>query len=69
MDRVKKEDPDILCLQEVKAFETQIPAELRYFLQDYNYIWHAGQRPGYSGVATFGRSHWMYIKWDLILLR
>jgi len=53
LDWVSKEKPDIICLQEVKAFETQIPAELRFFLQDYNYIWHAGQRPWYSGVATF----------------
>lgn len=53
LEWIKTESPDILCLQEVKAFETQIPAELRFFLQDYQYIWHAGQRPGYSGVATF----------------
>lgn len=53
LDWVSKEKPDILCLQEVKAFETQIPVELRFFLQDYQYIWHAGQRPGYAGVATF----------------
>ena len=53
IDRVQQESPDILCLQEVKAFETQLPAELKYALKDYSYIWHAGQRPGYSGVATF----------------
>jgi exodeoxyribonuclease III len=53
LEWVSREKPDILCLQEVKAFETQIPVELRFFLQDYQYIWHAGQRPGYSGVATF----------------
>lgn len=53
IDRVQQESPDVLCLQEVKAFETQIPVELKYALKDYSYVWHAGQRPGYSGVATF----------------
>ena len=50
---VKKEDPDILCLQEVKAFEDQIPKELEYLTQNYNLFWHSWKRPGYSWVAVF----------------
>jgi exodeoxyribonuclease-3 len=42
---VKIENPDILCLQEVKAFETQIPTEIRFGFQDYNYVWHRSERP------------------------
>ncbi len=53
LDWVSRENPDILCLQEVKAFETQLPSEIRFALQDYDYVWHAGQRPGYSGTAIF----------------
>jgi exodeoxyribonuclease III len=53
IDRFRQEDPDILCLQEVKAFEYQIPAELKYLLSEYNYAWHAGSRPWYAWVATF----------------
>lgn len=52
-ERVKKDNPDILCLQETKAFETQIPAELKYMLKDYHYVWHSGTRPGYAGTAIF----------------
>jgi exonuclease III len=37
---VKENDADIICLQEVKAFEIQIPAEIRFHLSDYNYLWH-----------------------------
>lgn len=47
------EKADILCLQEVKAFETQIPAELKYFFWEYDFVWHAGQRPWYAGTAIF----------------
>lgn len=44
--------PDALCLQEVKAREEQLSEEQRARLQ-LPYVWHAAQRPGYSGVATF----------------
>ncbi len=47
------EKPDILCLQEVKAFENQMPSEMKYFLWEYDYIWHAGERPWYAGTAIF----------------
>ncbi|MFZ2151296.1 MAG: exodeoxyribonuclease III [Candidatus Absconditicoccaceae bacterium] len=52
-DRVKKNDRDIICLQETKAFESQLPAEFRYHMADYNRVWHVGTKPGYSGTATF----------------
>lgn len=50
---VKKENPDILCLQEVKAFESQIPSEIKLLMQDYWYVWHSWERPWYSWVAVF----------------
>ena len=50
---VKIENPDILCLQEVKAFETQIPTEIRFGFQDYNYVWHRSERPWYAWTAIF----------------
>ncbi|MDR2540837.1 MAG: endonuclease/exonuclease/phosphatase family protein [Candidatus Peribacteria bacterium] len=51
--RLKTKDPDILCLQEVKAFENQIPPEIRFHLSAYNYLRHHGTRPGYAGTAIF----------------
>jgi len=42
---VKKDNPDILCLQEVKSFETQLPPDFRYHMQDYNRVRHAGEKP------------------------
>jgi len=52
-DWVKENDPDFVCLQEVKAFEIQIPAEIRFHLSDYDYLWHQGTRPGYAWTAIF----------------
>lgn len=48
------ENIDILCLQEVKAQESQIPDEQRR-LPGYECYWNAAQRPGYSGVAVYER--------------
>ena len=50
---ILQDNPDILCLQETKAFENQIPAELKYTLRDYNYIRHTGTRSGYAWTTTF----------------
>ena len=55
LDFIKQENPDILCLQEVKAFEHQMPTELRFAMQDYDYVWHRSERPGYAGTAIFYR--------------
>ncbi len=62
-DRVKKENPDIICLQEVKSFETQLPTDFRFHMKDYNRIRHAGQRPGYAGVATLYKKDLKFISW------
>jgi exodeoxyribonuclease-3 len=52
------EIPDILCLQETKAFEHQLPKDLSKRLTDHDYkwCWHAGQRAGYAGTAIFWRT-------------
>lgn len=51
-DFVEKENPDILCLQETKAFEDQFLKEV-WELHWYSYIWHTGTRAGYAGTAIF----------------
>ena len=48
LDFIKQENPDILCLQEVKAFEHQLPTEVRFVMQEYEYVWHRSERPGYA---------------------
>jgi exodeoxyribonuclease-3 len=45
-------DPDIICLQEVKALPEQIPEEIFLIEQmGYHHYWYPAQKKGYSGVA------------------
>lgn len=49
---LEKEDPDILCLQETKAMEEQLPDELRA-VDGYRSYFASAERKGYSGVAIY----------------
>ena len=49
---IKKEVPDILCLQEIKAQPEQVSPHLRN-KPGYNIFLNSAERKGYSGVATF----------------
>lgn len=46
--------PDVLCLQEIKASPEQLGADL---LSEHGYhvTWHPAQKKGYSGTATFSK--------------
>jgi exodeoxyribonuclease-3 len=47
--------PDLICLQEIRATESQLP--LREFEQlGYDSVWNLGKRPGYSGVGILSRT-------------
>jgi exodeoxyribonuclease-3 len=46
---IKKHKPDILCLQETKAEQTQSPIDLK----DYIEYWNSAEKKGYSGTAIF----------------
>lgn len=49
------EQPDILCLQEVRSRPDQLTAEQRAKLEQNHFVWNPAQRAGYSGVATFSQ--------------
>ena len=51
-DWFNKENPDILCLQEIKALTEQVPAHLRN-TPGYNIYWNPAEKKGYSGVVTY----------------
>jgi exodeoxyribonuclease-3 len=49
---VKKEKPDILCIQETKAHPDQVDE----LLQEYNHhFWNSAEKKGYSGTAIFSK--------------
>lgn len=49
----KNFDADIICLQEVKAFEHEIPRDLFSPSNGYELITNSSQTPGRAGVAVF----------------
>ena len=48
-----KYNPDVLCLQETKVEESQLPEEVRNIKGYYSYFSHSRERKGYSGVAIY----------------
>ena len=52
LDFVKKENPDIICLQETKAHPDQVDIMLKEF--PYHY-WNSAEKKGYSGTAMFSK--------------
>ena len=60
-DFIKKERPDIACLQETKAERGQAAVDL----PDYEEYWHSAKKKGYSGTAIFVKKN---IKVESVLL-
>ncbi len=52
LDWFADELPDVLCLQEIKAMEEQLPFELRS-VPGYTPYYDSAERKGYSGVALY----------------
>lgn len=55
---LKDEAPDILCLQETKLQEDQIPTDFmpHQALKPYKAYWHCAQKKGYSGVGILSKT-------------
>jgi exodeoxyribonuclease-3 len=51
---LQEENPDILCLQEIKATEDQIPT-LEFIALGYHCYWFPAQKKGYSGTAILSK--------------
>jgi exodeoxyribonuclease-3 len=52
LDWLQKESPDILCVQETKSSEDQVPEDLRN-VQGYDTYFSTGEKKGYGGVGLF----------------
>ena len=55
LEWLDKESPDIMCVQETKASEDQLPAELKE-IPGYDSYFVSAEKKGYSGVAVFTKS-------------
>ncbi len=51
-DFISKHDPDIICLQEVKATSEQVEHSLE---DTYKIYWNPAEKAGYSGTAIFSK--------------
>ena len=51
---LQEENPDIVCIQELKADIEQVDLK-EIFALGYEVFWHSAQKKGYSGVAIFSK--------------
>ena len=63
-----KTNPDILCLQEIKAQKEQIPEELVKPKGYYSYF-NLAERKGYSGIAVYSKKKPLKVEYKLGLKR
>lgn len=52
-DWVEEADPDIICIQELRAEKEQVPAKIRKL--NYHETYHTADKKGYSGVAILSK--------------
>ena len=63
IDWLVKEDPDVICLQEIKALEEQINiSEFESIGFKFNY-WFSAQKKGYSGVAILSKHEPIHVEY------
>ena len=56
LDWLQAVDPDVICLQEIKAMEEQLDLSLFEDAGYTNNYWFSAQKKGYSGVAILSKS-------------
>lgn len=61
-DFVINENPDLLCIQETKAFENQFLEDV-WNIEWYKYIWHAWTTAGYAWTAIFYKENLEVLNW------
>lgn len=54
LEWLKSTDPDIICLQEIKATPEQIGV-IEFETMGYHHYWYPAQKKGYSGVAILSK--------------
>lgn len=53
VDWVEESDPDIICIQELRAEEHQVPGPIKNL--GYHEAYHTAEKKGYSGVAILSK--------------
>jgi len=55
LEYLDAEKPDVVCFQEIKALEEQIPV-LEFQIRGYESFWFPAQKKGYSGTAILSKA-------------
>ncbi|MCM4150562.1 exodeoxyribonuclease III [Arenibacter sp. N53] len=56
LDWLKSVDPDVVCLQEIKANQDQLDLSIFEALGYHYHYWYSAQKKGYSGVAILAKT-------------
>ena len=62
LDWIKSDNPDVFCVQECKALESDLNPNLFKDL-GYESYWHSAEKKGYSGVAVFSKKKPLHIEY------
>lgn len=63
LDWVGESNPDVICLQEMRALEEQVPSKIRKL--DYHNYYHVAEKKGYSGVAIFTKEEPLKVEYGI----
>lgn len=63
LDFLKKEDPDILCIQETKAR----PEQVDIVTPNYKHYWNSAEKKGYSGTVIFTKKEPLSIQYGIAI--
>lgn len=61
-ESISKYDPDIICLQEIKAHPEQVDIDLSKYEHHY---WNPAEKKGYSGTAIFSKHKPLSVKYGI----
>lgn len=59
---LQEENPDVVCIQEIKAFKEQVDTAIFDHL-GYKHYWYSAQKPGYSGVAILSKEEPKHVEY------
>lgn len=65
LDFVKREDADIICLQETKAHKDQLDPILHHPTPDYKSYWSSAKKKGYSGTVTYTKEEPLKVEYGI----
>ncbi len=63
---IEVSQPDIVCLQEIKAEKEQLPDDVRIPAGYYSYFNSSRERKGYSGVALYTKTEPKKVSFDVL---